>query len=292
MSSALAPHDRRLGLGASEVAAAIGLSPWRSPIDVWLEKTGRTAQGPETDAMRWGSALEPIILDWYERETGRSVGFRQERRQVGDSPVWATLDGIALNMDGDGDKFCEWQRVVEAKSASWSRGWGDPGTDRVPVYYLVQVQIQTLAASLPVADIPATIAGRPPVIYTVSADRGLQDALMEKALDFWRLVESDTPPEADSGAELRKLLDVLHPADTQAMRMATSEEAQIARDLRAQQRIAKEADALVEWTSGRLKRLIGDAAGIEGDFGRVTWKATKTSSRVFRATWADEGAEE
>jgi predicted phage-related endonuclease len=62
---------RTLGLGGSDVAAACGLSPWTTPYQLWLEKTGRAERERDAAAvqrMRWGQLLEPLVLaEWDNR---------------------------------------------------------------------------------------------------------------------------------------------------------------------------------------------------------------------------------
>ena len=56
--------ERKSGIGGSDLACVLGLSPWRSPVDVWLEKTGQNAVAvEETPAMYWGSQLEELVAD-------------------------------------------------------------------------------------------------------------------------------------------------------------------------------------------------------------------------------------
>src|SRR5690606_16478471 len=70
---------RKRGIGASDAAAAVGLSPYQSPLELWLIKTGRDAQLPKLDAdndnspLYWGNVLEPIVAKHYSKRTGNSV---------------------------------------------------------------------------------------------------------------------------------------------------------------------------------------------------------------------------
>ena len=57
--------DRTKTIGGSDVAAILGLSPWRSPLDVWREKTLGEADQRDTPAMQAGVRFEPVILGRY-----------------------------------------------------------------------------------------------------------------------------------------------------------------------------------------------------------------------------------
>ena len=63
---------RRGFLGASDVAAVLGVSPWAGPLDVYLDKI-HAVEMQESRAMRRGHAMEPVIADWYAEETGREI---------------------------------------------------------------------------------------------------------------------------------------------------------------------------------------------------------------------------
>ena len=65
--------------GSLALAAAVGLSPYTSQLELWLEKTGRDGGLPavdpndETSPMYWGTLLEPIVASHYTRRTGNRV---------------------------------------------------------------------------------------------------------------------------------------------------------------------------------------------------------------------------
>jgi putative phage-type endonuclease len=67
---------RKQGLGSSDAAAAVGLNPYQSQLELWLIKTGRDADLPKPDTddesspMYWGNILEPIVASHYTKHTG------------------------------------------------------------------------------------------------------------------------------------------------------------------------------------------------------------------------------
>jgi hypothetical protein len=78
------PHSPR-GIGGSDAAAIAGLNPWRSPVQVWLEYTVRIERPDESEAMYWGTTLEPLIAAETERRAEVTIlpapadGFASER---------------------------------------------------------------------------------------------------------------------------------------------------------------------------------------------------------------------
>ena len=104
-------RDRRNSIGASDAAAAIGESPWKTPVELWQEKTGRVKRDDApTEEMIIGKLLEPRILQRYTETTGFPVLDQQAFHRHPVLPFLTdTLDG--RRPDGV---------VVEAKSTDSS----------------------------------------------------------------------------------------------------------------------------------------------------------------------------
>lgn len=183
--------ERQKGIGGSAVAAILGMSPWRTPYQVWEEKTtpiDETAAEDDRPALYWGRVLEAPIRQAYADKTGRTVTKPAEAFVSSKYPFMrANLDGIA----DDG-------RVVEFKTSSKSDGWGEVGTDEIPDYYMTQVQHYLAVTGVKTADVAVLIGGNDFRIYTVEADEELQALLIERESEFWALVESRTPPDLTS----------------------------------------------------------------------------------------------
>lgn len=77
---------------ASETPAVVGVSPWQSPYELWLIRTGRKPR-EETEAMRYGQAMEPAARSAYEQSTQLVV----QPMVVVDGLYSASLDGITLD---------------------------------------------------------------------------------------------------------------------------------------------------------------------------------------------------
>ena len=75
---------RRRGIGGSDAAAVAGLNRWRSPMQVWLEKTGQIEGSGDNEAMYWGRILEDIIADEFSRRTGKRV---RRRNAILNTPI-------------------------------------------------------------------------------------------------------------------------------------------------------------------------------------------------------------
>ena len=181
--------ERQSGLGGSDAAPALGLSPYKSALELFIEK--REPRRAPSEAMlaafRWGTLLEPVIRQEYASMTGRVVRvpagtLRHPKHQF----VLAHLDGVTDDA-----------RVFEAKTARSADGWGKSGTDEVPHHYLVQVQHYLAITGFAVADIAVLIGGNDFRIYEVPADEELQAMVIDAEHEFWQHVQKGEPPAPD-----------------------------------------------------------------------------------------------
>lgn len=130
---------REDGIGASEVAAVIGLSPWDSPFSLWLKKTGQVPPVEETVAMHMGHLLEPVIAQLWIEHTGGKIVKASAKDIIYQDPgrPWrkVTPDRLASEIDPETGKksMC----LLELKSTSQDFDPEDP-----PIYYVAQCQYQ------------------------------------------------------------------------------------------------------------------------------------------------------
>jgi putative phage-type endonuclease len=199
--SAMQLDARKHGIGGSDAAAAVGMDPYKSTLQLWIEKRTPPPDKP-TPAMRWGTLLEPVIREQYSRQSGRGV-------RVPEGTLYhPKYKFIIAHPDGLTDD----NRLFEAKTARSPDGWGEPGSDQVPENYLLQVQHYLAVTALPVADVAVLIAGSDFRLYEVPADRELQEMVIDGEADFWQHVEQGEPPEPDyARTDTRRLLAHLYP---------------------------------------------------------------------------------
>lgn len=177
-------EERRKGIGGSDVAAILGLSPWKTPFAVYQEKRREVADWNGNEATDWGKRMEPAIRQWYSDTTGRIV-------RVPDKIMFHPVHTFMLaSLDGLTDD----ERIVEIKTARSARGWGEPGTNEIPDYYLVQVMHYLAVTGFPVADLPVSIGGGSPELYEIPADNELIEMIIDAEGSFWRQVQDGIPP--------------------------------------------------------------------------------------------------
>jgi putative phage-type endonuclease len=278
---------RQNGIGGSDIAAVCGLSPWATPMTVWLDKTGRGVPVEETEPMRWGNILEPIVADEFEEATGLYVHHRQTLA-VDDEFPWrrATLDGLAADhLEGPRTSTGLYLGVVQIKTTR-SGTW-----DALPDNYVLQVQWEMGITRQERAFVPCLHHGNAFRVYEVDFDPGTFEAMASMADRFWRdHVEADVPPAPDG-----------NPATTAALRAAFPESDQdgaidlddalaaALRELPAAKNAVKAAEQERDAIENRLRLALGEASVALADGIPVaTWKTQRGKGRVdLKALEAD-----
>jgi putative phage-type endonuclease len=263
---------RQKGIGSSDAAAAIGISPYKSPLALWLEKTGR--QAPEDlsakEAVFWGTTLEPLLAEVYAQRTGNKVRRVNQILQHPKEPyMLANLDRA---IEGGG--------ILEIKTAGLrsERQW----EDGVPFSYQIQVLHQLAVTGKAWADVAVLLGGQEFRIYRVERDETRIDALIDRECRFWRYVTEDTPPPVDGSESSRKALAALYPCD-QAPLVDYSDQPEpntlfahlVA--ARKDRQACEQKEALLEQ---QVKEIIADAQGALFEGGQALWKQTKASHRL------------
>lgn len=185
-------HARRDGIGASEIAAVAGLSPWATPLEIYLRKIGEAPEIEDNRAMRVGRRLESVVLYEFCEETGEQISFEGYPCPLIRHPDYpymlATPD--AETMSG---------RLVEAKTAG-SRSfakWGTAKDPEIPREYQIQIQWQLHVAGRDQGYIACLIGGEDLRIHPVERNDRLISGLCDAAADFWERVVNRDPPEPD-----------------------------------------------------------------------------------------------
>jgi putative phage-type endonuclease len=289
----LTPEESRL-VGGSDIAPILGLSPYRTPLQVYARIVAGEQQ-QDSAPLRRGRFLETAVLNLYAAETGAELLAGPRLRHPRMEYTRASLDSLAQR-DG--------RRVVEAKTAGLSevRHWGEAGTDNVPVHYVPQttwyggVGLARGVVDTGDVDVAALVAGDLRV-YRLPWDAELF-AMIETAVErFWKdHVEPRRPPPVTEPLKDLDAVGSLYPRHDGNARtwasLATPERLAVEEWLRAreEERAAKERRAAWE---ARVKMALGTApqlVGLPEELGaaRIDWKANRSSARVDWAAVADE----
>jgi putative phage-type endonuclease len=267
--------DRMSGIGGSDAPAVMGMSKWKTPLDVFLEKRGEAPEVLDSEPMKWGRLLEPIVRQEYAERSGQVV--RLAPNEVIRAPhlpfMLCTPDGVTEN-----------GRLYEGKCARTSEGWGEPGTDEIPEAYLIQVQHSLIVTKLSVADVAVLIGGSDFRVYEVPADPELQELIVDVESAFWRDVMAGEPPAPQTVEDAQRRFRDVRPGSE---RTATHEIEGIVGNLRRLRSQIAELEGMEEMHRALVMGFLGDAEVLTDLQGRplVTWKQAKGSTRFDAATF-------
>lgn len=257
--------DRKLGIGGSDVAAILGISPWKSPLDVYLEKVGEAKPSASNERMYWGQRLEGLVADEYSRRTGNKVRRRNSTIVHSNYPwMRANIDRLVVNLD----------RLLECKTTGERNAdqWGEPGTDQIPDLYMAQVQHYIVVTNREAVDVAVLIGGQEFRQYTVEGDREIADMLLEEENRFWHEhVLAGVPPAPRSVEEAAKLW----PKHTDRSVIADTHVADAWQQLKETQEEKKRLESEEKELKLQIQQHMGDAAVLLDRDGRkqlATWK--------------------
>uniref|UniRef100_UPI0026262FBD YqaJ viral recombinase family nuclease n=1 Tax=uncultured Acinetobacter sp. TaxID=165433 RepID=UPI0026262FBD len=269
---------RKQGLGSSDAAAAVGLNPYQSQLELWLIKTGRDADLPKPDAddesspMYWGNILEPIVAAHYTKHTGhkvRRINAVLQHPESDKSWMLANLDYAVVGADD--------VQVLECKTAGeyGARNW----REGVPEYVECQVQHQLAVTGKQAADVCVLICGQEIKIHRIERDEALITKLIELERRFWHYVLTDRPPPADGSESAAKALQALYPRDS-GNTLDFSEDLEMSSIFSDLVRVRANMDdykSREDLLKQRIQQRMGDCSKALFATGNVSWKRSKDS---------------
>jgi putative phage-type endonuclease len=269
---------RKSGIGGSDAAAAVGLSPYQSQLELWLTKTGRDSSLPKpdpedtTEPVFWGQILEPIVAAAYTKQTGNRV------RRVNAVLQHPTIPFMLANVDREVVGNHEVQ-LLECKTAGefGARLW----RDGVPEYVQIQAQHQLMVTGKQAADVAVLLCGQKLDVHRIERDDTLIARLVELEAAFWAYVETDTPPPADGSESADRALRCLYPGaggtvdftDDRRLSSAFVDLVAVRADIETRQSI----EAQLKQT---IAQSMGDAERALFETGSVSFKRSKDGSGV------------
>lgn len=267
-------HARKYGLGGSDILAVLGFSNYRTPWDVWAEKTGvRSWQDEGSHAADLGKDLEPWLIEQAARILGVPVSATAYRTYMHPVFGWQRCSPDGMAADG---------RLVEAKTAGLASGFGTPAgwaDGGIPLGYEFQVRWSLYVMDSPAAEIVALIAGMGLQRRTVVRDAAIEHDLVGQVSDWYEqhVVAGIEPPfgAVDNAAMAR-----LYPRSNGAEVDLTDhpDAVELWHGYRDALDREKQAKAEKETAGAGLKKLLGDNdRGVVDGNTIATWSNKKGS---------------
>lgn len=205
---------RANGLGGSEIAPVLGLSPFESRFSLWHRKTGMANPVVENDVMYWGKLLERTIREEFNRRHYLDDGFVAHEagtwRHVDRQWQVANPDGLIwpLILDRQEEPPVS---MLEVKTARTDDGWGEEGTDQIPIYYRTQVLWYLDVFGLDLCHVAVLIGGSEYREYQVTAAPDEAAFMRERAVDFLGTVRRRERPDIDAHDQTYQVIREMHP---------------------------------------------------------------------------------
>jgi len=149
-------QDRSKYIGGSDIGAILGLSPFKSPLAVWMEKTGKEVKTVDSLPLRFGSFVEEFVANEYAKATGFALRHDESIYIHPDYSYMSAHIDRFVHTDGLDQAAT---KILECKTANpFSRAqWGEPGSDQIPLHYLTQVTWYLAITGIERADIAVLI---------------------------------------------------------------------------------------------------------------------------------------
>lgn len=258
---------RNTGIGGSDIAAMLGVSPYKSTVELWLEKTGMV-EAPdlsEKESVYWGTVLEDVVAKEFEIRSGLKTKRRNAILRHDKYPfMLANVDRLIVG-----------QRAgLECKTANWRQADKWDG-DELPDEYYLQCQHYMAVTGLEKWFIAVLIGGNQFAWKEINRDDALIETLTSKCREFWHLVETKTRPPVDGSDASREMLSKSFPeSNGQAIELPIDAQFWINQYEQASDNISS-FEALKTEAENKLKDMLG-----ENECGRigeraVAWKSTK-----------------
>lgn len=259
------------GLGASDAAAVLGVSRWKTPLDVYNEKVGIVEPGRKAEHQEWGLLLEDAIAARYMQETGRRVQ-KWPRNRDGDR-IARSKDHPLLYAHPDRAVVGE-RGLVEIKTSY--RRW-----DEIPIYYKTQAIQQMLCTDREWVDFAVLEGGqRYNGDWRVDRSRTLEETFAAELEEWWeKHVLARVPPDMDGLDAGRQYLRKMHPSGDGGEVVATANMLPLINRYRNTRFNREQAEREEEVLKQKVQQLIGDASAIVGPFGKIMWTRF-TASKV------------
>ena len=201
-------QSRAKSLGGSDIGAILGLSRFKTPIDLWLEKTGQAAPQKISLPLRFGQFAESFIASEFMRET--QLELVEDPSPI-IHPKYPFLTGhidrfVLQDNKPLRDETGKLQpyAILECKTANpfSQHEWGETNTDEIPLTYLVQCLWYLMLTNCDTAFLAVLFGNADFRTYTIKRDLELEAKLIDKAVHFWNtyVIPKVAPPpinEAD-----------------------------------------------------------------------------------------------
>ncbi len=264
--------ERTNAIGGSDIPVIMGMSPYKTPYKLYLEKTCQIVDESDNEAMYWGNVLEPVIREEFERRNNVKV----ETKETIVHPFYDFMRG---NIDGF---IPAWDSVLEIKTSSqfMDKNWGEDGSDTIPMQHLLQVAYYCMLTNAKSAHIAVLIGGNKYKQYEYTRDFDIENRIILAAKEFWDCVQNKTPPAAVDRSDLLSMYS--SHKDEKKVHVVPEIKKQL-NDLVDTRFKIKKLEEVEEKYKFNIMQFMQDAECLTDELGMpiVSWRANKRGTRTF-----------
>lgn len=278
---------RRKGIGGSDASAVAGLNRYKSPVGVFLDKTGQIEPEEPGEASYWGNVLEDVVAREFTIQTGLRVQRSNKLYQHPEHKfMLGNVDRLILDKGGRGLGILECKTASAYKLAEWE-------DDRVPDEYAIQLQHYMAVLGVDYGYFAVLIGGQKFQYKLVERNDKIIDSIIQIEDEFWnKHVVLGIPPMIDGSEASTDLLNQLYPMSVPASEIILdNEQAGLVRCLVAAKEDAAAAAEQVKRYENELKAIMGEnELAIHNGDTLLTWKSndtTRIDSKRLRAEQPD-----
>ncbi len=274
-------EHRRQGIGGSDASAVLGINPWRTPMDVWLEKTGEFEDEPrDNEKMYWGNVLEDVVAKEFSIRTGLRIRRRNAiLKHKKHNFMIANVDRLVIGHKAG----LECKTTGQYSADDWAMG--------VPEFYQAQVQHYMAVTGYQSWYVAVLIGGQEFRFFKLTRDNQFIKDLIEAENEFWKMVEDRTPPPIDGTNASSELIKRLYPEAEKGKEVQLPYDAY---ELIQQYEKAAEEEKQIKLTKDEAANKLKDMLGVaEKGFihdREVVWNSINSSrfdSKAFRKDHPD-----
>jgi putative phage-type endonuclease len=263
--------ERQRGIGASQAAAIIGVSPWQTPKQVYdyLTTEYTEPEGPTPLRLWLGLRLEPVIAELFEAREGVKLRRPPKRYWHRNGVMHCELDYLVTGQP----------EHVECKVANFGDDWGPDGSTEIPIHYYPQVQAQLAVTGNLRCHVAVLYHGQELRVFTIERDPDYIADLETVLVDWYQtyVLTGTEPPLIGRDIEV---LRQRYPSDDGTELIATPEQTMAVERLRLARLAKADATADEDNIKAELMSQMGAASKLVGPGFSISYKQSKPSTKV------------
>lgn len=283
------PHDewlkiRKGGIGGSDIGAIMGVNPWSSAFNVFIDKTTDYVKDlSDNEAVYWGTTLEDIVAKEFEKRIGKKVAKMNAILQSKETPfAYANIDRRIVGEEAG----LECKTTSAFQADEWKDG-------EIPASYICQCQWYMYVTGYKKWYIACLIGGQKFVWYELNRDDELIGYMIERASEFWNnhVLTGEAPP-ADGSPSCTEYLKENFPEDNGESVMLTTFCIDVVADLMHCKEKKRVIEEDIKGLENILKQYLGEAQSGICEKYTVVWKTQSGAPRLDKERLAEDiGAE-